>query len=627
MAENVGTLYVKLDLDDKDFDKGLDNAKTKADKGGSFIGSAFKGAALGGILAVGTAFAAVAHEGLSFNNGMEQAKARLNALNKDANQTEKDLSFINAEAAKTPFAFEEMVKSFAALKPAAKTANMDVKDLLSTAEILAAVNPAQGLDGAAIALRSAVSGDFTSAIERFDIPRELIQKLKDEGVPNAQIVGQALQQMGYDMSLVSNMANTAEGRWSTLQDTFKVLAGTITQPIFDAFSGGLGGLNDILTANQPLISAFATQIAGSIKSGLEWLFNVGIPNVIAAFNMIKPTIDFVIAAFNDGMASSNQLSGVIDFLATTWKNLQPTINAVVNAIQSIINTVFTAIQEFLKANGTDIQTFLSNAWNQIKQIITLSVQLINATIVPIFKGIAAFIMAHKEEIVGTLTNAWNIIKGVVTGALNVIEGIIKLVLSVIKGDWQGAWDGIKLIVSGTTTIIQSVISGFINAIKSTLSLGWDAIKSVASSAWDYVYNSIIKPVADKLASVFNGPIESIKSAFSSIGGAIKSALNDVIGLINSAIKGYNTLAGAIGADTLGSIPKLASGIRNFAGGLALVGEQGPELVNLPKGANVMPNTQTMQTINNFNLGGVVTASSADNVMSSFNRMKTLGNAY
>lgn len=37
------------------------------------------------------------------------------------------------------------------------------------------------------------------------------------------------------------------------------------------------------------------------------------------------------------------------------------------------------------------------------------------------------------------------------------------------------------------------------------------------------------------------------------------------------------------------IPGFANGVTNFSGGMALVGERGPELVNLPKGSDVIPN--------------------------------------
>jgi hypothetical protein len=40
-----------------------------------------------------------------------------------------------------------------------------------------------------------------------------------------------------------------------------------------------------------------------------------------------------------------------------------------------------------------------------------------------------------------------------------------------------------------------------------------------------------------------------------------------------------------------SFPQFAGGVQNFSGGLAVVGERGPELVNLPSGSDVIPNSR------------------------------------
>ncbi len=44
-----------------------------------------------------------------------------------------------------------------------------------------------------------------------------------------------------------------------------------------------------------------------------------------------------------------------------------------------------------------------------------------------------------------------------------------------------------------------------------------------------------------------------------------------------------------GSGALGGLPHFASGVQNFSGGLALVGEDGPELLDLPRGSSVIPN--------------------------------------
>jgi hypothetical protein len=69
-------------------------------------------------------------------------------------------------------------------------------------------------------------------------------------------------------------------------------------------------------------------------------------------------------------------------------------------------------------------------------------------------------------------------------------------------------------------------------------------------------------------------------------------------------KGGTALSSAIGAGTAVKppVPAFSEGVQNFRGGMALVGEQGAELVTLPRGSNVLPAPQTKSLINN-NSGG------------------------
>jgi hypothetical protein len=100
----------------------------------------------------------------------------------------------------------------------------------------------------------------------------------------------------------------------------------------------------------------------------------------------------------------------------------------------------------------------------------------------------------------------------------------------------------------------------------------------------------------------------IKSSFESIGNAVSDAFKGMLtgatsfkdgmkSIINSVIdelwKLYvvKQIVGFF-TDTVMpalKIPKFANGTMNAPGGLALVGERGPELVNLPKGSQVIPN--------------------------------------
>lgn len=73
-------------------------------------------------------------------------------------------------------------------------------------------------------------------------------------------------------------------------------------------------------------------------------------------------------------------------------------------------------------------------------------------------------------------------------------------------------------------------------------------------------------------------------------GAALSVIGGIGGTLASG--GGGKKSSPSNRETPRPIPQFANGVTNFAGGLALVGERGPELLNLPMGSSVMPNPET-----------------------------------
>jgi hypothetical protein len=86
-----------------------------------------------------------------------------------------------------------------------------------------------------------------------------------------------------------------------------------------------------------------------------------------------------------------------------------------------------------------------------------------------------------------------------------------------------------------------------------------------------------------------------------------------------AIAGVAMIAlGSLIESKINKVPGFANGVNNFRGGFAVVGERGPELVNLPSGSNVIPNNQLSGKIGGENavqLSGVFRISGNDLVAS------------
>lgn len=115
-----------------------------------------------------------------------------------------------------------------------------------------------------------------------------------------------------------------------------------------------------------------------------------------------------------------------------------------------------------------------------------------------------------------------------------------------------------------------------------------AMGSVAS-----VWTGTLQPAVASLASFFNN---NIAPAIAAVSGAI-SVIVGLLGRMADAIRAMPSLPDMPG------VPGFAGGVRHFSGGWAMVGEEGPELVNLPRGANVFSASDTRSMIGTEGAGG------------------------
>jgi hypothetical protein len=266
-----------------------------------------------GIKGIGSAF------GIGALSELEQTRASFMAFTKDAAKTEQILQQVRDEAAKTPFSFGEMAKAAASLMPVAKQSGMALMDLVKEAEILAASNPTEGLEGASFALREAMTGDFTSIIERFNLSRQTINQLKAEGVPALEIVRRAMAEMGFDSDLIAAKAETLEGRWSTFKDTLQTLQMRIGQPIFDTLKEGLVGLQGALDTNMPLMESMADLIAGGLRRAID-SGKETISGLVAVWNSLREGFErggIIGAIQNLGPMLGQALSNLGNLIAST----------------------------------------------------------------------------------------------------------------------------------------------------------------------------------------------------------------------------------------------------------------------------------------------------------------------
>lgn len=178
----------------------------------------------------------------------------------------------------------------------------------------------------------------------------------------------------------------------------------------------------------------------------------------------------------------------------------------------------------------------------------------------------------------------------------IIIGIVALaaafVLAYNKVGWfRNIVDTVFGFIKRNWPIILAVMTGGLGVAVLLIVKNFGKIKSAATAAVNWVKTAFtnvvafIRSVPGKIGRAASGMFNGIKNAFR--------------GAINFILSGWNSLEFTInlpsvlpGPDsvTIGTpnVPLLAQGGTITAGGSAVVGEAGPELVTLPRGAEVVP---------------------------------------
>ena len=157
-----------------------------------------------------------------------------------------------------------------------------------------------------------------------------------------------------------------------------------------------------------------------------------------------------------------------------------------------------------------------------------------------------------------------------------IEDKYTTVSDAISSTYESSWGWLR---SGATDSLaflndkwNKVFDHIVGYVRGPLVKGILFFRDNWNEIWDHV-KAVIRSVADVVLPI----IDRIIAAVSRVTGAVSS-----VGSIAGSI------AGSIGGGIGKVIPGLAAGGNVRSGGAALVGERGPELVSLPRGAQVSP---------------------------------------
>jgi phage-related protein len=228
----------------------------------------------------------------------------------------------------------------------------------------------------------------------------------------------------------------------------------------------------------------------------------------------------------------NKVKWFRDGVNAVWRWLK-------NATRDTIGAVIASFQ-WLERTATSIVNFIVKHWREFILVFGLV-------------GVAVdFVTKHWNWFAAAGKAAWHVISGAASAAWN---GVVKPVFNWIVG--AAHW------------------------VVSMLGKVFGAVAKVIAWPFRWAWQNVIQPIANWIVSAFRWVVREVTNAFNKILGPVKSVVGWLGGAAHNAGGAFHAAAKFAGLQSGGTITR---------SGMAWVGEHGPELLNLPRGAQVRPLT-------------------------------------
>lgn len=196
----------------------------------------------------------------------ELASVQISAMFNDDKKAKEYMDRMAELSAMSPILNEQQVydnsKSFLALTKDQKT----LESVWKVTEKLNAMDPAQGLEGAVLAIRELAGGDSQSLVERFELPRKLVNQWKDLPIEKqAKAMNDYLDSIGFNQKFLEKTGQTAIKQWDRTQELVHKGMRLIGEDALTKLKPALVDINNFLSS--PRFGAFVNT-AGTAMAGL-----------------------------------------------------------------------------------------------------------------------------------------------------------------------------------------------------------------------------------------------------------------------------------------------------------------------------------------------------------------------
>ena len=202
---------------------------------------------------------------------MEQSQVVIGAMFNDKDLSNQYMKMLDKVAIKSPVLDSQQMysnsKSFI-------TASKDLKQLekmWNLAERMAALDPAQGVEGAVFALRELFSGDAVSMVERFEMSRDVMNDIKKLDLDDQlSALDKYFNKIGITYDVVEAMGNTALGKWTQVKERFQIIMRDMGEPALEAVSTFLNkALSRLEGSDMKKFAEWGGRVINNMVTGLS----------------------------------------------------------------------------------------------------------------------------------------------------------------------------------------------------------------------------------------------------------------------------------------------------------------------------------------------------------------------
>ena len=175
-------------------------------------------------------------------------------------------------------------------------------------------------------------------------------------------------------------------------------------------------------------------------------------------------------------------------------------------------------------------------------------------------------------------------------------------MPVLQPIFQEVWQSVSSIIQTVAPIIGQAIKALwpvFSGLLTIASASLNGISQIVSVVAPYVKSAIsaISPALKDVGKVLTTVGNTFKRVFTSIMNTVKKAYNYVKPLIDGIGNALSSVTGFVSGGVSRLLGGNATGTKYWSGGLSVVGEHGPELVQMPSGSKVFTNRESRAMVN------------------------------